>query len=597
MTTPLIRTRDVAVELGGRPVLRGIDLSVSPGEVVAILGANGSGKSTLVRTLLGLVPPVRGDVELFGTRLDRFRAWERVGFVPQRATATSGVPATVREVVAAGRLSRRTPFLPLRRADRDAITAAVEAVGLGGRLGDGVSTLSGGQQQRVLIARALAGEPELLVLDEPTAGVDVQSQQAFADALGGLVDRGATDRPGRPRARAAGRPRRARGRDARRSAGVRRPAAGGVHRRRPRPPSPRRRAARHRPPAPRRGTAGPAHPGREQMSILAYDFVVRALLGALFTGLAAPAVGTYLVQRRLALMGDGIGHVAVTGVALGLLTGAAPLLTAVVVAILGAVAIEAIRGRGRTSGDVALALLFYGGIAGGVMITGLAGESAAVLQRYLFGSISTISAGEVWMTVALAAVVLLVAVGLSPQLFGVAQDEEFARVSGLRVRAYNLLIAVMAAVTVTVAMRTVGLLLVSALDGGPGRDRPAGDPRVPDHAGRGDGAGHAGLARRGAGVGVRLGGARGDHRAAGAGGFVAAYPVGVWLRHRQHARMPFDEPVGDLVAGDGHTAVPEDHEHRHGPDCGHRAVPHGDHVDYVHDGHRHAVHGSHYDEH
>ncbi len=192
MTTPLIRTRDVAVELGGRPVLRGIDLSVAPGEVVAILGANGSGKSTLVRTLLGLVPPVRGDVELFGTRLDRFRAWERVGFVPQRATATSGVPATVREVVAAGRLSRRTPFLPLRRADRDAITAAVEAVGLGGRLGDGVSTLSGGQQQRVLIARALAGEPELLVLDEPTAGVDVQSQQAFADALGGLVDRGAT---------------------------------------------------------------------------------------------------------------------------------------------------------------------------------------------------------------------------------------------------------------------------------------------------------------------------------------------------------------------------------------------------------------------
>ena len=192
MTEPSIRTRDVAVELGGRPVLRGIDLAVSPGEVVAVLGANGSGKSTLVRTLLGLVPTVRGEVELFGTPLDAFRAWERVGFVPQRATATSGVPATVREVVAAGRLSRRTPFVPLRRSDRAAITAAVDAVGLGGRLGDGVSTLSGGQQQRVLIARALAGEPELLVLDEPMAGVDVQSQRAFADALAGLVVRGAT---------------------------------------------------------------------------------------------------------------------------------------------------------------------------------------------------------------------------------------------------------------------------------------------------------------------------------------------------------------------------------------------------------------------
>jgi zinc transport system permease protein len=333
------------------------------------------------------------------------------------------------------------------------------------------------------------------------------------------------------------------------------------------------------------------------MSILAYDFVVRALLGALFTGLAAPAVGTYLVQRRLALMGDGLGHVAVTGVALGLLTGAAPLLTAVVVAILGAVAIETIRGRGRTSGDVALALLFYGGIAGGVMITGLANESAAVLQRFLFGSISTISAGEVWMTIALAAVVLAIAVGLSPQLFGVAQDEEFALVAGLRVRGYNLLIAVMAAVTVTVAMRTVGLLLVSALMVIP--------VATAQQVTRGFRA--TLFTAMGLGTLASLGGVLISAYVAVApgativllalAGFVAAYPVGVWIRHRRHARMPFDEPVGDLVAVDAHTAVPEDHTHRHGPDCGHRAVPHGDHVDYVHDGHRHAAHGSHYDEH
>src|SRR6185312_7585847 len=103
------------------------------------------------------------------------------------------------------------------------------------------------------------------------------------------------------------------------------------------------------------------------VSLLAYDFVVRALLGALFTGLAAPAVGTYLVQRRLSLMGDGIGHISVTGVALGLLTGTSPTLTAVVVAIIGAVAIEALRMSGRASGDVALALIFYGGLAGGLM--------------------------------------------------------------------------------------------------------------------------------------------------------------------------------------------------------------------------------------
>ena len=129
------------------------------------------------------------------------------------------------------------------------------------------------------------------------------------------------------------------------------------------------------------------------MSFLEYDFLVRALVAALFTGLAAPAVGTYLVQRRLSLMGDGIGHIAVTGVALGLLTGTSPTVTAVVVAIIGAVVIEVIREQGRTSGDVALALLFYGGIAGGVMLIGLAGQGANTLQTYLFGSILAIDSG------------------------------------------------------------------------------------------------------------------------------------------------------------------------------------------------------------
>lgn len=189
---PVVEIRDAAVALGGRPVIRGIDLTVNRGEVVAVLGANGSGKSTLVRTMMGLVPTVRGEVRLFGTPLGRFREWRRIGFVPQRATATSGVPASVWEVVASGRLARR-PFLrPMRKEDRTAVRHAIAAVGLTDRVKDGCATLSGGQQQRVLIARALAGEPDLFVLDEPTAGVDLQSQEAFADALGSLVERGAT---------------------------------------------------------------------------------------------------------------------------------------------------------------------------------------------------------------------------------------------------------------------------------------------------------------------------------------------------------------------------------------------------------------------
>ena len=129
-------------------------------------------------------------------------------------------------------------------------------------------------------------------------------------------------------------------------------------------------------------------------TIFGLAFMQRAFLAALVIGLAAPAIGTYLVQRRLALMGDGIGHIAVTGVALGLLTGASPTLTAVIVAVIGAVVIELVRAGGRTSGDVALALLFYGGIAGGVLITGIAGQSAATLNTYLFGSITTISSSD-----------------------------------------------------------------------------------------------------------------------------------------------------------------------------------------------------------
>jgi zinc transport system ATP-binding protein len=188
----LIEIRDGGVLLGGRPVLRGIDLTVTGGEVVAVLGANGSGKSTLVRSVLGLVPLARGSVSLFGTPLARFRDWRRVGFVPQRVSAASGVPATVAEVVASGRLSRRRPFRPASAEDRTAVAGAIDAVGLGDRAGDGVSTLSGGQQQRVLIARALAGRPDLLVLDEPTAGVDLAHQEVFAAALRRLAGAGTT---------------------------------------------------------------------------------------------------------------------------------------------------------------------------------------------------------------------------------------------------------------------------------------------------------------------------------------------------------------------------------------------------------------------
>ncbi len=186
---PVLAAHDLGVELGGLPVLHEVSLSVGPGEAVALLGGNGSGKSTLVRALLGLVPARRGTVELFGTPVAGFRRWSDIGYVPQRSTASlSG--AKVKEVVASGRLARRTPFLPARAVDRAAVAASLDAVGMSDRADDHLSVLSGGQQQRVLIARALAGEPELLVLDEPTAGIDLAHQQVLADLLRTLIAAG-----------------------------------------------------------------------------------------------------------------------------------------------------------------------------------------------------------------------------------------------------------------------------------------------------------------------------------------------------------------------------------------------------------------------
>ena len=197
--------------------------------------------------------------------------------------------------------------------------------------------------------------------------------------------------------------------------------------------------------------------------LLLAPFMIRAVIAAAVTGLAAPGMGTYLVQRRLSLMGDGIGHICVTGVALGLLTGTSPTYTAVVVAVVGALLIELIRTSGKATGDLALALLFYGGIAGGLVLVQLAGNGAFALQAYLFGSITTISSSDVVVSVVLAGIVIVVGVALMPQLFAVSHDEDFARAGGVPVRFYNMLVSVLAAVTVAVAMRTVGLLLVSAL--------------------------------------------------------------------------------------------------------------------------------------
>jgi zinc transport system ATP-binding protein len=161
----------------GPAVLRSVDLEVEQGEFVAIAGPNGGGKTTLLRLVLGLERPTAGRVDVHA---------RRIGYLPQRAQAAVDAPITVRELVATGRASRTRLVGPLTRADRDAVHRALGRVGLDDRADRRLSTLSGGQQQRAFIAKALAGEPDLLVLDEPTAGVDAESQEAVAGLLAEL---------------------------------------------------------------------------------------------------------------------------------------------------------------------------------------------------------------------------------------------------------------------------------------------------------------------------------------------------------------------------------------------------------------------------
>ncbi len=175
----------------GRIALDNVTLEIVPSSVVAILGANGSGKSTFVKACLGLTPIHSGTVHVFGEDFRQFKDRNRIGYVPQRIHDVMGIPATVAEVVESGRLSHGW-MRRINKDDRTKIDHAIEVVGLKDRQKDSINNLSGGQYQRTLIARALAGEPDLLILDEPTAGVDLATQSVFADALEHLVRGGTT---------------------------------------------------------------------------------------------------------------------------------------------------------------------------------------------------------------------------------------------------------------------------------------------------------------------------------------------------------------------------------------------------------------------
>jgi zinc transport system ATP-binding protein len=185
--TPVLEARHVSFAYDTDLVVDDVSCALAPGEFVALVGPNGSGKSTLLRLLLGLLAPDRGEVRCFGVDPRVLPDRGRLGYVPQRHVLAPDLPVTVAEVVATGRLARRAWWRPAGAGDRTAIEHAIVSVGLGELARRPVLELSGGQQQRVLIARALASDPELLVLDEPIAGVDAESQRLFRDSLVHLV--------------------------------------------------------------------------------------------------------------------------------------------------------------------------------------------------------------------------------------------------------------------------------------------------------------------------------------------------------------------------------------------------------------------------
>jgi zinc transport system permease protein len=197
--------------------------------------------------------------------------------------------------------------------------------------------------------------------------------------------------------------------------------------------------------------------------MLRFEFMRLAFASGAIVGLLAPAVGFFLVQRRMSLIGDGIGHVAFAGVALGYLIGVAPVATALVTALAGAIAIEWLRARRHAAGDQALALVFYTGIAAGVVLVSAAGALDVGLFAFLFGSILTVTRGDLVLVGLLGTAGLATIALLYRALAAAVLDEEGARVAGIPIAALNVTVAALAAVTVAVSMRIVGILLIAAL--------------------------------------------------------------------------------------------------------------------------------------
>lgn len=301
-----------------------------------------------------------------------------------------------------------------------------------------------------------------------------------------------------------------------------------------------------------------------------YEFMRNAFVAALLVGAAAPAVGVFLVQRRMSLIGDGVGHVALAGVAVGVLTHQSPILTALVAAVVAASIIEVIRVKGSTSADIVLAVMFYGGIAAGVVLLSRAAGQAGSIEQYLFGSLLTTSRDQLWEFGVLAVLAVGVTAILRKRLFAVANDEEYARSVGMPVLTTNIALSALTALTIVLSMRVIGLLLISAL------------MILPNATGQ-----RLGRSFRSTTMWAVLIGA-----VCGATGVIASYqldtpPGGTVVVIAVVLFIVVALLVGAINALRRRRSRASRHAHEHADGCGHDAVLHDDHVDYVHGDHLH----------
>jgi zinc transport system ATP-binding protein len=183
-SVPCIEAKNLHYKVGESLILEDVSFEIKTGDYVGIIGPNGAGKTTLLRILLGLIKPTVGEVTIFGQPIQNSNPFAYIGYVPQKAAQTlNNFPTTVEEVVKSGRTVRRGYFSRWNHKDETAISRAMEATGVLKYRRKAMSELSGGQKQRVFIARALAGEPKILILDEPTTGVDIGHQEKFYEFL------------------------------------------------------------------------------------------------------------------------------------------------------------------------------------------------------------------------------------------------------------------------------------------------------------------------------------------------------------------------------------------------------------------------------